>query len=199
MHYYLDGYNMMFRILRATEDFQSQRERIISDLSTKMQVLGLDVTVVFDAKYQKGEMSRFRTRSLEILYTAEGETADEYILNELKAESKPSEHTVVTSDKQLAYLAKLCHSHAETVEHFIAWLNRRYKNKLRRPVTEAKKHVPPTPIQAKAPAALPPEQCYDYYLGVFEQRLKEQSIKSKSEPKEILSDMQRWLRAFESR
>jgi uncharacterized protein len=200
MHYYLDGYNLMFRILRATEDFRTLREKIIADLSAKIQILDLDVTVVFDATYQRGELDRSRTQSIEILYTAEGETADEFIINELKSGRKPSDHTVVTSDKELAYLARLCHSHTETVEHFISWLNRRYKNKLRRPVSEA----PPKPKIMELPKLLkkvelppPPVESFEYYLQAFEERLKEQNPKLKPEEREYLTDMQRWLRAFE--
>lgn len=198
MHYFLDGYNMMFRIARATEDFRRQREQIISDLSTKIQILELDVTVVFDAKYQPGGATRSHTPSIEILYTAEGETADEFILNELKGEKRPSEHTVVTSDKKLAYLAKLCHSKTESVEDFIGWLNRRYRNKLRR---QDIKRTPIKPLKSMA-KSLPkpgttPEESFDFYLHEFEKRLhKEDPISIKVE-KEIVSDMQRWLRAFE--
>lgn len=213
----------MFRILQATENFQSQRERIISDLSAKIQILDLDVTLVFDAKYQRGGLSRSHKHPVEIFFTAEGETADEFILNEIKSERKPSGHTVVTSDKMLAYLARLHHSHAETVEHFISWLNRRYKNKLLRPEKEIKTttkenkltaHEPAKTLK-KPPLASSPVECFDFYLSNFEKRLKEQVIEDRfnivqeipkkkklkshqPEEDDYLSDMQRWLKAFEN-
>lgn len=199
MHYYLDGYNLMFRILQATEDFRAIREKIISDLSVKIQLLDLDVTLVFDAKYQRGELARSRNHSVEILYTAEGETADEFIISELKSDCKPSDHTVVTSDKKLAYQARLCHSHTETVEHFIAWLNKRCKNKLRRAGLEAntRRSVELPKLITKAELPSLPTEGVEYYLQIFEKRLREQISYSKREEKEFLTDMQRWLKAFE--
>ena len=53
-----------------------------------------------------------RTRShydeLEILFTAEGETADEYIIDEIKNHPHPQQETVVTSDKKLAWHVRHC-------------------------------------------------------------------------------------------
>ena len=36
MHYFIDGYNLLFRILRAGDNLQKQREEIIQDLEIKI-------------------------------------------------------------------------------------------------------------------------------------------------------------------
>jgi uncharacterized protein len=217
MHYYIDGYNLMFRILRATENFQFQREKIIANLSNKIQVLGLNVTLIFDAKYRKGGLSRTYVYPIEVCYTAEGETADEFILSELKGHSKPNQHTVVTSDKKLSHLVKLLHSHTETVEQFITWLNKRYKNKL---LKSKPSLIPQKPINLPVKNLLPSQiivnkidltssikDTFNFYQEEFEKRLKEQvakeslkknKIKADSPAEPYLSDMQRWLKAFEN-
>src|ERR1700722_447984 len=105
MHYFIDGYNLLFRVVRALidEDLQQQREKIIADLSHKISLLNIDATIIFDSYYQKGLRERSFSQSLEVLFTDEGETADECILDELKKCPHPRNEMVVTSDKKLAW------------------------------------------------------------------------------------------------
>ena len=212
----------MFRVIRAGDDLQAKRRRIIHDLNAKIQLLKIDATLVFDSQFQYGETTRGHFNHLEILFSSEGQTADELILNELKIAKTPVEHTVVTSDKKLAWQARRRCAKTETVEKFLEWLNKRYKNELRRlkyptpsrkeqalkvveklqSAQESKKSVPPTSGD------------FDYYLKVFEKKLEEElssevNIKEKSTSKKLkkmkikkvedehYSDMQRWLNAFE--
>lgn len=180
MHYYIDGYNLMFRVMRADDDLQKQRQDIIQDLEIKVNLLELDVTLVFDAQYQDSESSRSHVNRLEICFTSIGETADEFILHALKAERRPTLQTVVTSDKKLAWLSRRALAKTESVEEFITWLNRRYKNKLsENKKNKSKKNTaPPFPQTTKPKSSpkppqtpdshSPPEQCFDYYLNNFE-------------------------------
>lgn len=218
MHYFIDGYNLMFRVLRAGDDLQMQRESIIRDLNRKIQVVGLDVTIVFDAQYQKGESSRSHVQHLEILFTAQGETADECILHMLKRVKNPREQTVVTSDKKLAWLARRRGAHTETVEDFLKILNKRYQNKLKRPqVPLVQETIIPSPPKKTIPILTQkalPEECFEYYLEKFESNFQEipqsqpakkseQPQKKKSQkpkkanPEKGLSDRDRWMKAFE--
>lgn len=185
MHYFIDGYNLLFRLIpHSQDDLQSRRELIIHDLNTKVSLLKLDVSIVFDSPFQIGEGSRSHYHELEILFTAEGETADEYILDEIKSVLHPEHETVVTSDKKLALRVRNRLAHTESVEDFILWLNKAYKNKLR----QIKKTKQP-PFTTRPPsnsltqrssshmltpskdAAL--EACADYYSQVFESKWQE--------------------------
>ena len=132
MHYYIDGYNLLFRVLRAGDDLQKQRQEITADIGKKVTLLELEATLVFDSHYQKDGYVRSHLNSLEIVFTAMGETADELILQELKESAHPSQHTVVTSDKKLANLCRLRQAKTESIDEFLGWLNKRYKNKQRR-------------------------------------------------------------------
>lgn len=221
MHYLIDGYNLMFRVLKAGDDLQKQRERIIHDLNAKIQFLGLDATLVFDAQYQFGAAQRTHYKQVEILFTAEGETADDYILHELKSSQHPAGYTVVTSDKKLAWLSRRRLAHTEEVDEFLGWLNKRYKNKLRRLKEAREAPVPPKPAK-KQPPVVPiptsPEECFNYYLQQFEERFQKIAKKvpekkeAKAKPRatsykkqvrppkktkaDDQSDMDRWLQAF---
>src|ERR1700730_8668893 len=101
MHYFIDGYNLLFRLIPDShDDLQSHRERVIHDLNTKISLIKIEVSIIFDAAFQIGERTRSYYDALEILFTAEEETADEYILDEVKNASHPQTIVVVTSDKK---------------------------------------------------------------------------------------------------
>lgn len=210
MHYFIDGYNLMFRMSVTNETLQSEREKFIADLYEKIQVVSLDVTIVFDAQYQEGMGSRTHLDFLEICFTDEGETADDYIINELGSTPNPREEIIVTSDNNLAWRARRMHAKTEPVEEFMRWLDHRYKKK--------KKELPLNYTPIKAPKISIPEevldpitkgqidQTYDYYLKTFEKKIEGQNIpEKKSPPKEVEtirpgeSDEDRWLRLFEGK
>ena len=196
MHYLIDGYNLLFRTLHDNRDLQGRREAIIHDLNLKISWVKLNVSIVFDATFQIGGRERFHYDQLEIFYTAEGETADEYILEEIKHHPHPQQVTVITSDKDLAWRARNRTAHTETVEEFTFWLNRAYKNKLKqmnkekRTASSRTLSFPPKP-KTLSPSLIPskgsPLESYsDYYSQVFEIKwqeilVKEEALKKQKE------------------
>lgn len=191
MHYFIDGYNLMFRILRAGDDLQSQREKIIHDLHEKIQLLDLDVTLVFDAQYQYGDETRSHLHPLEICFTREGETADDYIIGALKAAPNHRQETVITSDNKLAWRARRHLAKTESIEEFMSWLNKRYRNKVaqmkqKRPASKpsTQRIIPSrTPSKSSAPPKPGPtlNESFEYYLYEFEKKLRKSSEKKNEE------------------
>jgi predicted RNA-binding protein with PIN domain len=189
MHYYIDGYNLLFRLSRAGDELQKQRQGIIQDLETKINFIGLDATLVFDAQHYEGDSIRRHLNRLEVVFTAAGETADEYILQRLKESPNPSQETVATSDKKLAWLSRSRHAYTQSVEDFVAWLNKRYRNKLReksskkplalrplKPHQSASSHN--VRVEVAEPSSRPllnatVEECFVWYLKAFEEAFKE--------------------------
>ena len=224
MHYFIDGYNLIFRMMRPVDKLQVNREFVIKDLNKKIKTIDLDVTLVFDSQYQHGEESRSHFNHLEIVFTAQGETADDFILSELKRAKEPSQHIVVTSDKRLALRARH-YAKTEDVKEFVAWLDKRYQNKLReqKPNTEkqeVKAKTKPASSSPRKPAAdVKTEECFEYYLMHFEQSLasilqqkkenkektakkpstKKRLARKKEDEKNSISDMERWLKIFEEK
>lgn len=198
MHYFIDGYNMLFRLLHGNENLQSQRAAIVYDLNKKISLIKLDVSIVFDSTSQMGERSRSHYDQVEILYSAEGETADEYILDEIKNALHPQQETVVTSDKKLALRVRNRSAHTESVEEFIEWLNRSYKNKLRQIKKEKPLSSSPLPPALPRPLSTPPslvpskeaplEAYTDYYAQVFESEWQD-ILKKEEIDKQTLSSM----------
>lgn len=214
MRFYIDGYNVLFRLLHPGEELQEAREHLIDDLGQKINSLGLDAVLVFDSHFQEEDTTSSHLDQMRIVYTAKGQTADEFILQELKESVFPQQITVVTSDKKLATLCKRRLGKAESVEEFMSLLNRRYKNKLKPkmepselPKILTKKEVP---IPSKSSE---PEKIFDYYLNAFETELESMPApaespkkRSKAKKREIPkapekpsyeSDTERWQSVFE--
>lgn len=212
MHYFIDGYNLMFRLSMMKETLQAEREQFIADLYAKIQVARLDVTIVFDAQYSEGLGSRSHLDCLEICFTDEGETADDYIINELGSTPNPREEIVVTSDNNLAWRARRMHAKTEQVEEFMRWLDHRYRKKKKDLPND---YVIKEPPKIQLPEEVTPPQTQEelkasesYYLKAFEKKFKELEPKrnlpypknKSSKPKEeIESDTERWQRLFETR
>lgn len=220
MHYYIDGYNLLFRVLKAGDDLKNQRHEITTDLEAKVHLLGIDATLVFDSHYQEDDGTRTHFKSLEIIFTAVGETADDFILHALKECNNPTQHTVVTSDKRLAHLCRLRLAKTESIDEFLSWIRTRCKNKIKAQKRLLKPFKEPEPLPKPSPppkVKMPREGCFEFYLQVFEAESKKLEAvtpprKALSSPKKTklpknspltpeetrLSDTQRWLKIFET-
>lgn len=119
MHYFIDGYNLLFRLSAETKTLEEARNRIIDSLlETKFAL-----TLVFDGK--KSDLPhRAHRGSLEIVYTSNEQSADGYILEEISCVKNPKVYTVVTSDKKLASLCCQIGAYAQTIESFLALLKK---------------------------------------------------------------------------
>jgi hypothetical protein len=161
--------------------------------------------------------------ALEIIYTNPGETADEYILKSLKDLTKPSQCTVVTSDKILANQCRLRLAQTMPIDEFLLWIKKRRKNiaaakkepvkVVLRPLIAPPKPPEPTP---KPESKKEREHTLEDYEQIFSQSLqvaetevyakrtarkilkgKKKPPEKKSDAEKIESDMARWLDAFE--
>ncbi len=229
MHYYIDGYNLLFRSSQSQEELANQRLKIIHYLNEAISYLGLSITLIFDAHHQLNELQVMHFQNLEIIFTATTVSADAHILELLQYGYYPlNQITVVTSDKRLARLVKACQAHTQTIELFLGWLTKRFRN-------QSKSRSSPSFILAslnKTPSSSPTlvtpvaqlsskEGTLDYYLKNFEnnlQVLEQEKIDKKREKRQLqstkkreklaslfpapkkessLTEMARWLKAFE--
>lgn len=130
MHYIIDGYNLLFRMLTEGVDLQEKRQNFIKNLNKKVQLTNIHVTIVFDSNERTFESLVSHYKALAIQFTSKGVTADDWIIDRIKRSTKPENKTVVTSDKSLSRSVKSYHGKTETVEQFVSELNQRYKNKV---------------------------------------------------------------------
>lgn len=206
MHYFIDAYNLLFRITHDIENLSLMREQLIKSINLKAQVLNLKITLVFDGTFQKEQMQRYtRFYEIEIYFSSTGETADDLILELVKDQKRPHEVTVVTSDKKLAWYARHCTAKTETAEQFLYWLDKRYQSRLKKKI-QSRHEQTKTVISSKKIR----EGSEEYYLQAFqtkdEENIKMQTVKkvpskkikaqSKNKQKYI-SENDRWLKLFQ--
>lgn len=130
MHYLIDGYNLLFSLYGPVENhLKAFRESLIQSLNIPIEFLTLDVSIVFDSYLYPGEGSRSHFRHLEILFTAETITADDFIIHFLKNCQNPHRELIVTNDRGLTLHAKSLGAHTQKIEAFLHWLECRYVNK----------------------------------------------------------------------
>lgn len=129
MHYYVDGYNLLFRLAPKKNSLDLNRSAVISSLNRIASQLHLRITLVFDATQQKERLgvARGNYDAIEIVYT-ENKNADNYILEEVENATAPSQITIVTSDRELAGRAKQLGAQTLSISEFVNWLLRK-KNK----------------------------------------------------------------------
>lgn len=207
MHYLIDGYNLLFRILRAqgSEDLKYERERLVTKLGNKLKVTRIDAALIFDSYHQIGPRERFFQAGLDVHYTDQKQTADDYILEWLRIVKRPQDYTVVTSDRSLARLAAGKGARIQTAEAFKSMLERIYTKKQHAPMLEK----PLPSVVNLSPTHI--ETLEERYERIFEEKLKKESSvkeikkekltttktsKKKKEQKEE-DDFERWLRLFQ--
>lgn len=198
MHYLIDGYNLFFRTTRGEEGrhFQTEREKIILYLSEQLEIAKLQATLVFDAAWQEGPSQTKIKGSLEIHYTESGESADDWIVTEVKKSPLPIEIMVVTSDRNLAWRSRNKGAQTIHVEEFMKFV--------RRLVIKKSRAAPPK--VSPSPLVVHPKPLTDFerYEQAFAQESEEPKNPGKKlKPKDIkpfeppLTDYERWLKAFE--
>lgn len=175
MLYIIDGYNFLFRLLNPNEDLRKAREGLIASLVKKISHAKLRTILVFDSKYQPGFQSEKKVGNLLVVYTSEGETADEWILQK----AKKGDSTAVTSDKRLAAQIRHKGAHTLSCEAFVAYLNKKMKLRAQRSKSENRPLLPPSKTK-RVKGSL------EYYQKMFETGVE---IKAESE-------RDRWLRIF---
>lgn len=162
MHYYIDGYNLLFRIFEDIDPLREKREIVIEALQDTFSDVKLNLSIVFDSRFELSEdfPTRFSQGPLEIIYSPRGLCADKYILELLSFEKHPKAVTIVTSDNFLAKQAKQIGAKVKDLEDFLEFFNRKRSTKKRKEQKFSQ------------------ETTYDFerLLHAFEQKLKDEGV-----------------------
>lgn len=184
MHYLIDGYNLLFRLMDHRVGLKEQRSAIVSSLNDKTSLLGMNVSIIFDAVHQPNEESRSHFKNIEIYFTAYQQTADDFIVNWLETKDHLSDYTVVTSDRGLATRVKALGAKTETTTTFLDRLYKAYNNKLgkkKQPKQNKSLTLLPTVNKEEAPPIAGTDL---YYLKEFEGRLSALMIEEEKKASE---------------
>jgi|SaaInlStandDraft_4_1057021.scaffolds.fasta_scaffold123560_1 predicted RNA-binding protein with PIN domain len=161
MHYLIDGYNIIFAIENLRPSLQEEREDVITFFSETAHNLNISISLIFDAGSRDENLWPQKSFDgiLEIVYTPHGQTADEYIIEEVQRKNKTSgPYTVVSSDKHLCMLSRHHGARTKGTESFLSWI----KNKQKKKASSYEEKTSYTPPQA-----------FEYYLKAFEKKMNE--------------------------
>jgi predicted RNA-binding protein with PIN domain len=154
MYYLIDGYNLIFSLIESKESLQIIRQKVIFDLQKKFAKRKISGTVVFDGAHKRDEESGLSYPSpLIVAYAPKGQSADEYIIEQLDRAPNSKRIVVVTNDRGLGRHAVSAGAKVQQNGEFIEWLNKKKKRK--------------TPLEVKET-----QQNIDRLLKIFEDRLK---------------------------
>ena len=132
MHYWIDGYNLLFRLPVAKGPLEKKRQSLILELNTQATTLNLQITVVFDSSTKERILdTRSHYDALEIIYTSSKKTADDSILDSVEFSSYPEDICVVTCDKDLARKAKALRANTLSLDAFFKLITKRQNKKQR--------------------------------------------------------------------
>lgn len=183
MQYLIDGYNLLFKCswARQAPSLEEARTSLIKELDYHGAILNVPIIIVFDAPLQSDDLKRGHFHSLEIIFTAKGQTADDYIHDYVACNSQKI--VVITSDKTVARKVKALGAHAETAHDFLQHLRKKSQNRLAKakkiaPVrkcieTPAKTQMPDVTLTESDP--LPALSNLAAWQQIFEKRFKELS------------------------
>ena len=101
--FFVDGYNVInsWPNLKVIKDFsyESSRQQLIDTLQNYSEYKGYKMIIVFDAHMVRGSLEKKEKQGeLVVIFTREGETADNYIERMVNNIGRKSEVSVVTSD-----------------------------------------------------------------------------------------------------
>src|SRR3989339_1253050 len=126
MHYWIDGYNLLFRLPKSKGSFEEKRRILILQINEQVKNLSLSATIVFDASDPSQNYdTRSHYDSLEIIYTHPKKSADDSILEAVELSKQRSRHCVVSSDKGLLLKAKALGSEILSLSDFLLFLQKK--------------------------------------------------------------------------
>jgi predicted RNA-binding protein with PIN domain len=134
MRYWIDGYNLLFKLPALKGSLEEKRRALIIELNRQAKHLNLQITVVFDAADPHRSLDLIsHYDALEIIYTTSRSTADESILHAIETTKNPINLCIVTSDKDLAHKAKNLGAQTLSLADFLKRLAKKQKNKRAKP------------------------------------------------------------------
>jgi predicted RNA-binding protein with PIN domain len=130
MHYWIDGYNLLFRITKNYREMKQNERKLLSALNQAIILLKYQATAVFDGREKDPpEALRRNFDALALIYTPHNQTADDYILEAIADSANPAKETVVSSDYGLLSKAKQRGAHVLTIEEFLSRLVKKKQKK----------------------------------------------------------------------
>lgn len=107
MHYLIDGHNLIGKLPDISLAEEHDEVKLVLKLKSWTAVnRKRRVTVIFDSGLPGGMVRGLSNNKVVVVFASVGQTADSLLIDRLKAVKNPSEHILVTSDRQITAVAK---------------------------------------------------------------------------------------------
>jgi len=117
-HYLIDGYNLLFALPEMPSGaWMEKRQSLLAWISHVRPHGNNTATVVFDSRQGLG--NREQHGDVEVVYTA-GETADDWIIKQVRKTSSPRSTIVITDDQGIRHMIKGTGARWQSAHDFIA-------------------------------------------------------------------------------
>lgn len=157
MRYFVDGYNLLFYLVKKRNPLRRYRYELISYFATSISSF-LDVVLVFDGSdLQEKHSTKHHIGQVEIIYTPPHITADLYIFEEVQLHKNPAHITIVSNDQELIRHCKALGAKTLSLTEFLSYVAKK---------NEKQKKAIATPAQESP-------QEISRLLKIFEKKLKE--------------------------
>lgn len=157
MHYFVDGYNLLFHLTKKGNPLCQYRHELITYFATSISSF-LDIVLVFDGSDPHEKHSiKHHVGQLEIIYTPLNITADFYIFEKVQLYKNPTHTTVVSNDQELIKRCRALGAKTLSLTDFLSYVAKKKKKQKRSIVTPAQE----TPQEISR------------LLKIFESKLKE--------------------------
>ena len=124
MDYWIDGYNLLFKLNSYTKSLEQSREGLINELKLHLIKSNLRAKIIFDSNEENSsDFPSVKSKTpLEILFSPKGMSADDYIIEMLHATKSAKNTTVVTNDTHLAFSCKNTQAWTMSIDDFFKFV-----------------------------------------------------------------------------
>lgn len=124
----IDGYNFLFRRGTKGPSLEKKRQNLLEQFNDELISLRLNVSIVFDGSDSiRSYAQRGKFDSLEVVYTTDQQTADEYIIEVIQHAKHPATYIVVTADRGLERICSRLGAKTQSIEDFLAFVQKKQK------------------------------------------------------------------------
>lgn len=164
MDYWIDGYNLLFKIKSHLSSLEQSRKTLIDELRLHLIKSNLKATIIFDSSDAHAEEfpSNQSLYPLEIVFSPKGLSADDFIVEKLYGTKSAKNVTIVTSDAHLAFRCKDTKAKITSIEDFLKYV---FKEESKRTSTQYER------LKESGQIPMDSEENIELFARIFEDRL----------------------------
>jgi len=154
--YFIDGYNLLFRLCKVDGELKKAREVLVRWLAS----FPYSLTLVFDGKRTDQSDFPYHIGQLSIVYTCSGQSADEYLIEMMLSGENRKQAIVVTSDTLLGASIKGIVVEVMSIDLFFSMVKKK----------ERKKQIESSGFFRES------ETQMEQWIQIFEERMKKEEV-----------------------